>query len=274
MTLLAAAAAQIVGTTTTTTSAGTITTTTTSAGTTTTTTTVGDFATLGTGKSLDLSGTVNLVVDGNSIMTSAYSSVGAFDASLRLYAPLSGVDTSTSVAISGQRWENMTADHSDLDAAWVDGVTNLLILGETRNQIVIDWNNGINTQAALVASCKAAIEAYLPAIRAVHPGWKIIMLGTLPSGGDSVYSRYAIENAAFSEVDAWLHTQVDTLDLYAMVSFRNHAAFDHDGTASQPFEDYQPLWFEGSPRYTHPRDAGKALMAQNVNAAVSDLAVP
>lgn len=230
------------------------------------------YARIGLGKSLDLSGTVRLVVDGNSIMTDAYSSVGAFDDSLRQVEPLaSTVDTSSSVAISGQTWTNMTANHADVDAAWVDGATNILYLGETRNQVVIDYGtNGITDQPTLVARCKAAIENYLTAVRAVHPGWCVIMGGTLPSGGADT-TRYQVENAAFSEVDAWLAANVDALDLYAFVGFRNHAAFNHDGTAAAPFQAYPTFWHETADRWTHPLDPGKAIMAQNVNAAVTAL---
>lgn len=258
-------------------SSGTTTTSTTAAGTTTTTTTgaASAFTTFGTGKSLSLAGNVNLVVDGNSIMTSAYSSVGAFDASLRLYAPLStGVDTSISTAISGQTWEDMTADHADTDAAWVEGATNILFLGETRNQVVLDYDAGTTTTAGLVALCKTAITNYLAAVRAVRPGWKVIIGGTLPSGKDSAFTRFAIENAAFSEVDQWLRDNVDAFDLYAFVGYRNHVQFNHDGTATAPFAAYPTFWQEnsGSSRYTHPRDPGKALMSQNVNSAVAVLA--
>lgn len=235
---------------------------------------VGEFYTIGAGKSLDLTGAVNLVVDGNSIMTDAYSTFGAFDDSLRLYEPLaSAVDTSTSVAISGQTWTNMGANHSDLDAAWVEGATNILFLGETRNQIVVDYGaNGITDQATLVARCKAAIIDYLAAVRAVHPGWAVIIGGTLPSGGSNI-TRYQVENAAFEEVDAWLHANVDTLDLHAVVGFRNHPAFDHDGTAPEPFQAYPTFWQETSPRWTHPKDPGKEPMAQNVNSVVGMLSV-
>lgn len=231
------------------------------------------FYTLGTGKSLDLSSApVNLVVDGNSIMTSAYSAVGAFHASLLLYEPLaSAVDTSATVAISGQTWADMAHSHADTDSAWVEGATNILFLGETRNQIVINYGViGITDLPTLVASCQSAIQNYLTAVRAVHPGWAVIIGGTLPSGGADTI-RYQVENAAFSEVDAWLAANVDTLGLHAFVSFRSHPAFDHDGTAPEPFEAYPTFWQETADRWTHPKDPGKAVMSQNVNAAIAAL---
>lgn len=232
--------------------------------------TLGDYYTIGTSRRLNLTaGTVNLVVDGNSIMTSAFSAVGAFDASLRLLDPLaSTVDTSTSVAISGQTWTDMAANHADLDAAWVDGATNILYIGETRNQIVVDYEtNGITNYETLVARCKAAIEEFLTSVRAVHPGWAVIIGGTLPSGG-STAARYVVENAAFVEVDQWIYENVDTLSIYAFVGFRNHPAFDHDGTAPEPFQAYPSFWQETSVRWTHPKDPGKEIMAQNVNNVV------
>lgn len=233
-----------------------------------------DYYAIGTGKTLDLTGVVNLVVDGNSIMTSAYSTVGAFDDSLRLYEPLaSAVDTSTAPAIGGQTWTDMTTNHADVDSAWAEGATNILYLGETRNQIVVDYGtNGITDQATLVARCKAAIIDYLAAVRAVHPEWRVIIGGTLPSGGSNI-TRYQVENAAFEEVDDWVATNVDTLDLHAFIGFRNHPAFDHDGLAPEPFQAYPTFWQETSPRWTHPKDPGKEPMAQNVNSVVGMLSV-
>lgn len=231
------------------------------------------FFTLGLGKSLDLSGVVNLVVDGNSIMANYYTSVGGFHGNLMLFEPLaSAVDVSSNVAISGATWEDMADNVTDVNAAWVNGAENILYLGETRNQIVRDYrDNNITDQATLESRCRTQLQRYLTNIRTAHPEWRIIIGETLPSGGANI-PQYQVENAAFVAIDAWLRDNVDTLDLHAVVGFRNHPAFDHDGLSPEPFQAYPTFWQESAPRWTHPRDPGKAIMAQNVNAAVAALA--
>lgn len=227
------------------------------------------FYVTGEGKSIDLTGVVNLVVDGNSIMGDFYTSLGGFHGNLQQYEPLaSAVDTDANVAISGQTWVGMTTTKSDVDAAWVEGATNILFLGETVNYIILQWQNGETDPAAAALACRSAITGYLSAVRSIHPGWCVIIGGTTPLGGLNT-AEYQMQNAAIALVDAWVAANVNALDLHAFIGYRNHAGFDHDGTTTAAFTDHQSLWYETTPRFLHPTDAGKNLMAQNVNSVVA-----
>lgn len=109
---------------------------------------------------------INLVVDGNSNGAGYAASQGYnwVNTILAPRAPISSQISVGNVAISGQTLAQMAANHADVDAYWVSGKTNVLLVIEIINSIS---TNGSASQTA------ADMAAYCAAVKSVHP-WKIV----------------------------------------------------------------------------------------------------
>lgn len=204
---------------------------------------------------------LNIVVDGNSISDNYYTTIGTFDNHLMMYEPLlSSGATHSCHALSGHSWAQMLTHGAGVDADYVDGATNVLILWETINSLY----DGLG-----VAQVLSDIATYTAARRAAHPDWLILHVETIPYGGSSTYAQM---NADMFTIDATVRDNLATYGIDASVNLRTHPAFDHDGTTAAPFQAYASFWNETSVRYVHPTDDGKAVLAPIIATAVGTLA--
>lgn len=202
---------------------------------------------------------VNVVVDGNSIADNYYTAIGTFDNHLMTVEPLaSSGATHSCYADSGHSWAQMTADAAAVDAAWVEGSTNILVIGETINSVY----DGLTA-----AQVQADISAYLSGRLALHP-WRVIYWLTLPYGGGPSYASF---NATMNDVDAWSVANADTLGIELIVDPRTIPTFAHDGLLAAPFEVRNDEWQENSPPFVHPLDAPKLELAALIVAAMETM---
>ena len=113
---------------------------------------------------------VAMTADGNSLLAVSVSPEVLPD--LAAMAPINDRLVITNVARAGQTFRQMIATATDIDGAWEEGKTNILIVGEATNSI---FNPPGRTGAQTIADCIEYINARL----ALHP-WEIIILGTIP----------------------------------------------------------------------------------------------
>lgn len=228
---------------------------------------------------------LNLVFDGNSLVYSLGASSGAGTAGGttlpgQVRALLATRFTDLRVlncGIGGQTWANMTAQGSvgdgagDVEAAYAADRTNVLVLWETTNSVC----NTNRDRDGTVADAQAYVSARL----ASHPGWRIVLLSTLPRqdgpalGASPSQATLNEFNGRMAQIDAILGRSFRQMGCRAFVDVR---------CAGSPFAlpDYTPasfarndaLWNEPAGGRVHLTDAGYAVVAGLVARAVANLA--
>lgn len=214
-------------------------------------------------KAIRYNAQTNVVWDGNSLFTYTPSVPTLTMAS----SPISGAGAWSSVAIAGQTWRQMAGQDSgssaDVDAALqagqASGRQNVLVLWEHTNAIC---NAGRTVQQTY-----ADMLAYIDGRRAVDPGVRILVLGTIPRQGFTVTSAYSTVqdvNVALQQVDLLVQTNAAALDI-GFLSLRQPgsplslSAFDEvDFVASGD------IWIEGAGARIHLNTAGRSLIAPRV----------
>lgn len=210
-------------------------------------------------------GPVNLIVDGNSIATAEDSpTIGSFDEWILFYEPfVTEIDVFSHAcfAVSGESWILMNGGAGAVDAAWNENTTNVLVAWETTNSVFNEDKTTVQTVADA--------QTYINGRRAAHPGWKILLVGSLP--------RYAVggvnntaKNATLEAVDAHFAANWAAMGVDGYVGLRTaHPAFNHHGTEAG-FSAYESFWKEGI-HGIHPTELAKPYIAQAVGAAVATL---
>lgn len=197
----------------------------------------------------------NLAFDGNSLVAGVGSTGPAayLPAQTMALEPLSSAHSSWQTkGIGGQTWRQMNGldggSSADIDSAWVEGKTNILIAWETTNAIY-------NT-ARTVAQTAQDLADYFLARKALHP-WLTVMICTIPRGGDS-------RNLQLLQVDALVRANPAAYGVDRLVETR---------FAGSPFAmpDYNVatydalsagLWDPSEyPNHIHLRDQGYALVS-------------
>lgn len=204
---------------------------------------------------------LNLVVDGNSISANHYTSIGTMDKHIwRYLADLPAGSTHSCYAVSGHTWGDMIATHgAQVDAAWREGYTNVLVAWETTNSV---WG-----LTGTVESVKADIKAYMDARLAAHP-WLTVTAQTLPRGGSTSASVIQRNNDCFA-IDAAVAADPGYYGFAKVAQVRTgHVEFNHDGTDPTQFSERQELWNETAFPWIHPTDAGKAIFVPDIAAEV------
>lgn len=207
---------------------------------------------------------VNIVCDGNSLMYGQGASyVGGVRQNAIVQAsqlpPLAGTGTLIpSVAISGQTWAQMASAASDVDGAWVDGKTNVLLLWETTNAICSQYSNQTPAQ------CLNAIRNYVTARRAARP-WIIACLTTIPREYGFAVNDQATrdaKNADMLTVDAALKANPGSYGLDRVIDARRAGSpFAFSSFTGADFDAAGNIWQEAAGQRVHLNDAGYAIVA-------------
>jgi lysophospholipase L1-like esterase len=209
---------------------------------------------------------VNIVFDGNSL----FSGVGASGSGTYLptqvagIAPMSGSGASYSnKGVSGQTWRQMDGfdggSSSDVDAAWVNGKTNILVTWETSNSV---FNTG-RTAAQTIVDAQSYINNRLTA----HSGWKIVLMTTLPRQISGNQTLTNTNNAINETVDAYFRQNYRAMGAKALVDIRaGNSPFNFTGYTNTDFSasNTDSLWYEALGGRVHPNDAGYAVIAKMI----------
>lgn len=188
--------------------------------------------------------------DGNSIMASSLSDMLPQLAAL---PPISGQLAITNCGISGQTVIDMTTNASDVDAAFVAGRINYLLVWEITNNIFNIGRTGLQTCADLTS--------YIAARLAVHP-WRVILMTAIPRGGylGSTWNAVTGEQQ-LQAANTYIRANWRAMGAIALVEARRTGGpFDFtDSTTSANFPT--PFWNND---LTHPGNGagnGKSVLA-------------
>lgn len=153
-------------------------------------------------------GATNVVFHGNSLMAGVYSTA-TMPQRVQALPPISGQLTVTNIGRPGYTWDNLSADAGNVDALYVAGKTNILVVWEGTNTIK---NNGFNGLA-----CYNNAASYTAARLALHPWW-VIHMTTLPCR----YSSFTDSDAdamqvGIADYNALLRANFGTIGAKALV---------------------------------------------------------
>lgn len=180
---------------------------------------------------LKLSPNVHVHVDANSLfarwIAPGVETVGNLGAAIN-----SAGATSSNTAIPGQSWDDMRLRADDVDAAYVPGKTNVLITGETTNQV---YNAGSTVEQTIQKA-----QQYISARKAVHPDWIILLVGTIPRADLATAELNKAANQRLVEVDSYQRSHLQDMGVHGFVDVRSYApewfSLRTDGTTA-PFMD-------------------------------------
>lgn len=110
---------------------------------------------------------VNLVMDGHSALRGATSVENQIGEQLMQLSTIHGGMTYKNLGVPGQVFDSMTTNIADVHAAFEPGKQNLLFVLEASNTA-----QGVATGAEVIAKGKA----YIDAVKAVHPEWRVFII--------------------------------------------------------------------------------------------------
>lgn len=191
--------------------------------------------------------TVAITFDGNSLVDPIYSDLAT---QLQALAPLSGNFTIVNKGLSGQTVANMTSSAGDVDAAWVAGKTNVLLLWEITNSIFVEGKTGLQ-------AC-ADMSSYIAARKAVHP-WIVVLMTCIPRG-DFLGNTWNVTDGEvqLQAANTYLRNNYKTMGARALVEMRQGPFNFTDSGNGANFP--AALWTDR----THPNSTGKAYCAQYI----------
>lgn len=182
---------------------------------------------------------VNIAIDGDSNMASSQLQTNPEKLWYQLQAlyPLNGAITIKNLAKGGATFQTMLTGSdasgiNDVHAAFESGKTNILFINGCLNPATQG-----KTSTAILADCKA----YIDAVHATHPEWRIFIL-TQPAGKDDGNTGY---NIAVDEFNAYIRLNASALGAEGFVELRPPGGvFDY----SPPYT-YSETTFVKSQRY-------------------------
>lgn len=217
---------------------------------------------------LKLSQNVHIHVDANSLFAKwiapGIETVGDLGAAIKAAGA-----TSSNTAIPGQSWDDMRLRADDVDAAYVPGKTNVLITGETTNQV---YNLGSTTEQTIQKA-----QQYITARKLAHPDWIILLVGTIPRADLATAELNKAANQRLLEVDSYQRAHLQDIGVHGFVDVRGFApewfALRADGMTA-PFMDSLTTCnsYDGqNPDMVHPINAPRTAFANAIAAVLPTL---
>lgn len=210
---------------------------------------------------------VNIVWEGNSLVSGVGSTGGqTLPLQSSSNAPIANTGTGiTNLSVSGSTWAAMEARASGVNAAWVNGKTNILVLWEHVNSICA---GGLTAQQSA-----NAMRDYIAARRAVHP-WIVVGLTMIPCEGYiGVMTTQALRdqyNSIMTTCDNLVRADPAAYGLDALVDVRQTGSvFAIPAFLPANFDATGAIWSEAAGSRVHLNNAGYGLVAQMVNAALT-----
>lgn len=213
-----------------------------------------------TGPFLTINSTVKITIDANSI----WEGVAVGLPKIEDLGPLTAFKTNTgctinNTSIAGQTWAGMASAITDVNASWDAAKTNVLVAGETRNSFF----NGFTYSQTL-----AQIHDYVNAVLAAHPGWIIVLMGSLPSDG---VASAADENLGMLAVDEYVRDNLAEFSARSWFGYRDIDYFSYDGTARQGFMESTTNCIESVSPWVHPKGPARDRIAERMASALQQI---
>lgn len=217
---------------------------------------------------LTLNSDVHVHVDANSIFAQwvypGIDKVGELGSAIKTAG-----STSSNSSIPGQTWDDMRLRADDVDSAYRPGKTNVLITGETTNQV---YNLGATTEQAIQKA-----QQYITARKIAHPDWIILLVGTIPRADLSTPELNKSANQKLLEVDNYQRAHLKDMGVHGFVDVRSYAPewfkLRDDGITS-PFMDSIATCnsYNGKdPDKVHPINDPRTSFANAIASALSTL---
>jgi hypothetical protein len=189
--------------------------------------------------------------DGNSLVDPSFSTLCT---SLQGLQPINNRITISNLGLSGQTVQNMISTATDVDASFVAGKTNYLLIWEITNSIFNAGRTGLQACADMVTYISARLVA--------HPTWKPIILTCIPRGSNlgGTYTA-ATGETELQAANTYIRANYLAMGCVAYVETRRTSG-PFDFTDSSNLANFPvSLWTDA----THPNSAGKAIIAQYIS---------
>lgn len=204
--------------------------------------------------------THNIVFDGNSLIAGTGAST-QYVANKVMADPIFNGMTVKSYGIVGQTWESMQSNITDVNASYVAGRRNILIVWEHTNTIV-----ALNKTAD---QSLADMQAYIDAVKAVND-WEVYALTTLPRRQKHSSKTIAESNAILIDVNNKMKANWKSLGLDGVIDIRDKnspfylSSFENaQWLALDPYINASER-MSGNGDYIHLNAAGYDLIAKYV----------
>jgi lysophospholipase L1-like esterase len=218
-----------------------------------------------------LSATTNVVIEGNSLVqgNGATSSVTSMPGRVQTIPPVSSNLTVSNRGVNGWNIDNLAGNSAAIDALYVAGKKNVLVIWEGTNQIF-----GVGTSAAATIS---RMQSLVSARLAAHP-WSIVLVTTLPRESDYSGATLIAKNNDLITYNNALLANYRAWGAKACVDVRQAGSPFANVTspyADSNFDSVGNIWDPaGGVGYrVHLNDAGYLLVAQMVSAALRRLSI-
>lgn len=222
--------------------------------------------------SVNFSANTNVVWHGNSLVAGNGASGGqTLPVQVAARAPMAGSGAATSnFGVNGQNLDGMLSTApGTVDAAWVSGKTNVLIMWEVTNSVFGTLKTASQTQTL--------ITNYVAARKAAHP-WSVLYLTTIPRcAGGNVTDQTSRDNlnGIMTTVDAYVRANYKSMGIDAVCDVRQAGSpFAFTDYLPATFDAIQSLWSEGSGAQIHLNNAGYGVVAGYVASALRRLPKP
>lgn len=216
--------------------------------------------------------TVNVVADGNSLMVREDGG-GTMMYKTTIKAPIFGSRaTFTNVGVDGQTTRQMNGldggSVTDVDAAWVSGKINVLVIWEGTNSIA---GGRTATQAA------TDLSDYITARQAVHTWNYVVVVNTIQrQGGLPDGATLTNLNIALADYNTYLATNRVAMGISVIANVRpTGGPFDFTTYTDAGFgaAASASLWYDTSPNRLHLNDAGYEVISNYLVTAIKTLGI-
>ena len=200
---------------------------------------------------LKASATVKVVFDGNSLVQGVGATSTPLPTAFSSLVP--GVASVTNLGGSGRTWRQMNGLDSGsaaaVDAAFDTSKTNVLFAWETTNTV-------FNTGRSAAQTIQDATD-YIAARRLAHPGWRIVLLTSIPR------QPGLIPNQTMATVDAAFLGNYRAIGADAVVNVRRPGSYFNfaDYSDATFANDPSGYWSEAAGGRVHLRDSAYQLIA-------------
>lgn len=217
---------------------------------------------------LKLGPDVHVHVEGNSLFAPLASQ--GIENLGNMNTVLSGAGVSTSnTSLPEGTWDELRLRVTSGASSYQPGKTNVLITGETTNQI---YRAGSSVDETITKA-----QHYISTQRAAHPDWIILLVGTIPRADLATPELNRTANSKLLEVDAYQRTHLADIGAHGFVDVRAYApewfALRPDGVTA-PFMDSLETChsYDGvAPDRVHPRGVSRVAFAHAIAAVLSEL---
>lgn len=203
------------------------------------------------------SSTVKVVFDGNSLVQGVGAATTPLPTAFASLVP--GLASVSNLGGSGRTWRMMNGldggSSAAVDAAFDGSKTNVLFAWETTNSVC-------NVGRTAAQTIQDATD-YIAARRVAHPGWRIVLLTSIPRQTGNAMTDRTASNVAMTTVDAAFLANYRAMGADAVINVRRPGSYFRfaDYSDASFASDPNGYWYEAAPGRVHLVDSAYLLIA-------------